>query len=50
MRLVNLAFVAIIIVTLFMVYDSMADQQTVIMPDGSIMICTTDSTGITVCI
>ena len=48
MRLVNVAFVAIIIVTLFMVYDSMA--ETIIMPDGTIIQCTTDSTGITVCI
>jgi hypothetical protein len=50
MRLVNVAFVAIIIVTLFMVYDSMAETTTIIMPDGSILTCSTDSTGIVVCV
>jgi len=50
MRLVNIAFVLIIIVTLFMMYDSMADTTTIIMPDGSIIQCSTDSTGIVVCI
>ena len=50
MRLVNIAFVLIIIVTLCMVYDSKADTTTIIMPDGSIIQCSTDSTGIVVCI
>ena len=50
MRLVNIAFVGIIVVTLFMMYDSMADTTTIIMPDGSILTCESDSTGIVVCV
>jgi nitrogen fixation protein FixH len=48
MRLATIGFAVIIAVTLVMMYDSMA--ETIIMPDGTIIQCTTDSTGITVCI
>lgn len=40
--------VCLILVFVIMIHDSMA--ETIIMPDGTIIQCTTDSTGITVCI
>ena len=48
MRLATIGFAIVVALTLVMMYDSMA--QTIIMPDGTIIQCTTDSTGITVCI
>lgn len=50
MRLATLGFLLVVIATLFMVFDSHAETTTIIMPDGSIMICSTDSTGIVVCL
>ena len=50
MRLATIGFAIIVALTLVMMYDSMAETTTIIMPDGSIVQCTTDSTGITVCI
>jgi len=40
--------VCLILMFVFMIFDSRA--ETIIMPDGTIIQCTTDSTGITVCI
>ena len=42
--------VCLVLMFLFMIFDSKADTTTIIMPDGSIIQCSTDSTGIVVCV
>jgi hypothetical protein len=50
MRLATLGFLIVVIATIFMVFDSYAETTTIVMPDGSILTCSSDSTGVVVCI
>ena len=42
--------VCLVLMFLFMVFDSKADQTTIMMPDGTIMTCYDDGTGVVTCI
>ena len=48
MRLATIGFAIIIAVTLVMIYESKA--ETIIMPDGTVMTCFDDGTGVVTCI